>query len=163
MCLYFDVRDDSRCTLSLRKSYYRLWTLLYLSYKRLNAGFVSSSDVNWWTGVLWCFYQTLILTAPIHSDGTHSLTAVYHISPNLMKQQPPLGWTEKECIFIFGKTIALKVVCFVRSATSWLKVTHKHKRKRMSFIGRVCLHIRGICYSDRSCTELQQQTQIIKE
>ncbi len=38
---------------------------------------LSSPDVNWWTGVLWCFYQTLILmhtehpltlilTAPIH-------------------------------------------------------------------------------------------------
>ncbi len=56
-------------------------------------GFVSyrhaaSPDVNWWTGVVWCFYQTLILTAPIHcrasidshSDGTHSLQSIHWLS-----------------------------------------------------------------------------------
>ncbi len=33
----------------------------------------------------------------------------------------------------------------------------------MSFIGQVCLHIRGICYSDRSSTVQQNdRTQIIK-
>ncbi len=36
-------------------------------YRRLNAGFVSSPDDNWWTGVLWCFY----------SDGTHSLQSIH--------------------------------------------------------------------------------------
>ncbi len=49
---------------------------------------LSSPDVNWWTGVLWCFYQTLILTAPIHcrasidshSDGTHSLQSIHWLS-----------------------------------------------------------------------------------
>ncbi len=49
---------------------------------------LSSPDVNCWTGVLWCFYQTLILTAPIHcrasidshSDGTHSLQSIHWLS-----------------------------------------------------------------------------------
>ncbi len=49
---------------------------------------LSSPDVNWWTGVVWCFYQTLILTAPIHcrasidshSDGTHSLQSIHWLS-----------------------------------------------------------------------------------
>ncbi len=39
-------------------------------------------------GLLWCFYQTLILTAPIHcrasidshSDGTHSLQSIHWLS-----------------------------------------------------------------------------------
>ncbi len=29
---------------------------------------------------------------------------------------------------------------------------------RMSFIGQVCLHIRGICYSDRSSTVQQNDS-----
>ncbi len=41
-----------------------------------------------WCGLLWCFYQTLILTAPIHcrasigshSDGTHSLQSIHWLS-----------------------------------------------------------------------------------
>ncbi len=43
-----------------------------------------------------------------------------------MKKQthPNLWWTEDEHIYSFGKTIALMEVCFVRSATLWLKVTY---------------------------------------
>ncbi len=32
------------------------------------------------------------------------------------------------------------------------------ENERMSFIGRVCLHIRGICYSDRSSTVQQNDS-----
>ncbi len=35
---------------------------------------LSSPDVNWWTGLLWCFYQTLILTAPIHCRASMAET-----------------------------------------------------------------------------------------
>ncbi len=49
---------------------------------------LSSPDVNWWTGVLWCFYQTLILTAPIHCRASIAETLMQrHISPNLLKKQ----------------------------------------------------------------------------
>ncbi len=44
---------------------------------------LSSPDDNWWTGVLWCFYQTLILTAPIHCRASITETLMQrHISTN---------------------------------------------------------------------------------
>ncbi len=56
-------------------------------YKRLNAGFVSSPDDNWWTGVLWCFY----------SDGTHSLQSIHYWDTFLQTwwrhTHPDLGWS----------------------------------------------------------------------
>ncbi len=103
MWLDFDVRDDSRCTLSLRKSYYRLWTLLCLSYKRLNAGFVSSPDVNWWTGVLWCLYQTLILTAPIHCRAY--IPETHFVLQIRWRNKLHFWWPENEHILIYGWTI----------------------------------------------------------
>ncbi len=42
-------------------------------------------------GLLWCFYQTLILTAPIHYRASIAETLMQcYISPNLMKTQTPL-------------------------------------------------------------------------
>ncbi len=49
-----------------------------------------------WCGLLWCFYQTLILTAPIHCRASIAETLMQrHISTNLMKKQthPDLRWT----------------------------------------------------------------------
>ncbi len=46
-------------------------------------------------GLLWCFYQTLILTAPIHCRASIAETLMQrHISTNLMKKQthPNLWW-----------------------------------------------------------------------
>ncbi len=44
------------------------YTLVF-ELKTLNARFVLASDVNWWTGVLWCY-----------SDGTHSYPLLRHFS-----------------------------------------------------------------------------------
>ncbi len=47
-------------------------------------------------GLLWCFYQTLILTAPIHCRASIAETLMQrHISTNLMKKQthPDLGFS----------------------------------------------------------------------
>ncbi len=41
-----------------------------------------------WCGLLWCFYQTLILTAPIHCRASICEQIMeWHISPNLKKKQ----------------------------------------------------------------------------
>ncbi len=53
-------------------------------------------------GLLWCFYQTLILTAPIHCRASIAETLMQrHISPNLMKKQTHLllGWPNGQYIF----------------------------------------------------------------
>ncbi len=87
ICVWFNVRDNNRCTYSLRKSYYGL----VLELKCLNAGFVSAQDDNWWT-VDYC--DVFILTAPIH-------LLLRHISTSLMKKQthPDLVWNECELVF----------------------------------------------------------------
>ncbi len=56
---------------------------------------------TWIAGLewLWCFYQTLILTAPIHCRAFINETLMRcYISPNLMKKQIHLylGWPEGE-------------------------------------------------------------------
>ncbi len=66
MWLDFDVRHNSRCTFSLEEE---LWThildiknmicLIFCLLQILTDGLE-------WCGLLWCFNQTLILTAPIH-------------------------------------------------------------------------------------------------
>ncbi len=50
--------------------------------------------------LLWCFYQTLILTAPIHCRASIDETLT-----NLMKKQthPNLRWTEGEYFLILGE------------------------------------------------------------
>ncbi len=82
-----------------RKYYYWLWTHIL---DRSNGLMLKTSwwislifcllqmwtDGLEWCGLLWCFYQTLILTAPIHcrasidshSDGTHSLQSIHWLS-----------------------------------------------------------------------------------
>ncbi len=35
---------------------------------------------------------------------------------------------------------------------------YERRKERMSFIGQVCLHIQGICYSDRSSIVQQNMT-----
>ncbi len=57
-----------------------------------------------WCGLLWCVYQTLILTAPIHCRASIAETLMQrHISTNLMKKQthPDLRWPVDEHILIF--------------------------------------------------------------
>ncbi len=124
--------DSDQNTLSLRKSYYRLWTLLYLNYNHLNAGFVSSPDVNWWTGVLCCPYQTLILTAPIHFH-------CWDIPPNLMKKQthPDLGWTS-ELSFIRVKHVTRSRVNMTEYSF-WVNniLLKKHLNLDSSMISRI--------------------------
>ncbi len=82
-----------------RKCYYRLWTHILDRSNGLmlkTSWWISFSfcllqmltDGLEWCGLLWCFYQTLILTAPIHcrasigshSDGTHSLQSIHWLS-----------------------------------------------------------------------------------
>ncbi len=97
-----------------RKSYYGLWTLC-IWVKRLNAGLVSASNDNWWTGVLCCFYQTLILTAPIHIHAENNST-------NLIKKQthPDLRWTESE--HIFSRFVFLAALSFNKATCLWYTV-----------------------------------------
>ncbi len=77
-------------------------------YKHLNAGFVSSPDDNWWTGVLWCFY----------SDGTHSLPLLRHISPNLMKTHSSWSW---RLVHFWGGELFLQIILFIREILSAMK------------------------------------------
>ncbi len=51
--------------------------------------FKTLTDGLEWCGLLWCFYQTLILTAPIHCRA-HITETLRHISPNLTKKQTHL-------------------------------------------------------------------------
>ncbi len=90
-----DVRDDSRCTFSLRKSYYWLWTLCILVKNVDLFHLLSSPDDNW---VLWIIVMFL---SDSHSDGTHSHPLLRHVSPNLMKKQTPLHlrWSKDEHIW----------------------------------------------------------------
>ncbi len=46
--------------------------LLMMYLFLINTHLLCSPDVNWWTG-WWCFYQTLILTAPIHCRATDAM------------------------------------------------------------------------------------------
>ncbi len=120
ICVWiFDVRDNSRCTLSLRKSYYELWTqisvknILMLDLFQL----LSSPDVNWWTGVLWIIVMFL---SDSHSDGTHSLQSIHcwdtdaethfyksNEETNSSWSQIAWGWAHVQHIFVFGWTIPL--------------------------------------------------------
>ncbi len=55
-----------------------------------------------WCGLLWCFYQTLILTAPIHCRASIAETLMqWCISTNLMKKQthPDLWWSRVSTFF----------------------------------------------------------------
>ncbi len=42
------------------------YRLIFWTFKTGFVSVLSSPDDNWWTGVVWCLYHTLILTAPIH-------------------------------------------------------------------------------------------------
>ncbi len=73
-------------------------------------------------GLLWCFYQTLILTAPIHCRASIAETLMQrHISTNLMKTRthPDLGWPEGEGILIFGVELFYKRVFCVNREDWW--------------------------------------------
>ncbi len=86
MWLDFDVRDNRRCTFSLRKSYHGLWTRISVKNVLMMDLFqlLSSRDVNWWTGVLWIIVMflsavwTLILTAPIHCRASTAEQFIPH-------------------------------------------------------------------------------------
>ncbi len=95
-----------------------LWIMdSYFSWKQL----VSSPDVKWWTGVvwiLWCFYQTLILTAPIHCRASIAERLMQkHISTiwwrnKLITSLMACGWVNYQQISIFGWTILLvNIIC----------------------------------------------------
>ncbi len=78
--------DSDQNTFSLEEAL--LWIMdSYFSKKSMDLfHLLSSPDVNWWTGVLWSgvmFYQTLILTAPIHCRASIAETLMQrHISTN---------------------------------------------------------------------------------
>ncbi len=69
----------------------------------------------WWK-LLWCFYPTLILTAPIHYRASIAETLLQrYISPNLMKKQTHLldGFRVK--------TFLANVQCFCWTIYFWPK------------------------------------------
>ncbi len=110
MWLDFDVRDNSRCTFSLRKSYYGLWThildikcILMLDLFQL----LMLTDGLECCGLLWCFYQTLILTAPIHCRASIAETFLQTWWRN--KLILISGWSEGE--YIFSKNVNFEVNC----------------------------------------------------
>ncbi len=92
-------------------------------------------------GLLWCFYQTLILTAPIHCRASIAETLMQrHISTNLMKKQthPDLRWTEGEHILIFWWTVSLSSLIISRSTSRFLCVELICSRSSSS-CGSVCI------------------------
>ncbi len=111
----FDVRDN-RCTFPPEEEL--LWILIWAKNVLMLDfyQFLSSPDVNWWTGVLWCFNQTLILTAPIHCRVSIAETLMQrHISTDPVKKQthPNLGWPEDT----FSKNFNFNF--FKSQPTSW--------------------------------------------
>ncbi len=78
---------QTRTLFHWRKRYYELWTHILVKNILMIDLFqlLMLTDGLEWCGLLWCFYQTLILTAPIHcrasidshSDGTHSLQSIH--------------------------------------------------------------------------------------
>ncbi len=74
----FNMRDNRRSTFSLEEAL--LWIMdsyfsqkwQFVSYKHV--AFLSSPDVNWWTGVVWIIVMFL---SDSHSDGTHSLQSIH--------------------------------------------------------------------------------------
>ncbi len=95
-------------------------------------------NVNWWTGLvwitLWCFYQTLILTAPIHFRASFAEQVMQcYSSPNLMKKQTWIawGWGHFQLIFIF----ALGEI-FLKKETSNVTLEHKTSLKSLGYICR---------------------------
>jgi len=82
-----------------------VWMMDLLSYRCSSCLLQMLTDGLEWCGLLWCFYQTLILTAPIHCRASIAETPMQcYISPNLMKKQTHLGWSEGKCLanFNFG-------------------------------------------------------------
>ncbi len=81
-----------------------------------NTQFLSSQDVNWWTGVVWIIVMflsavwTLILTAPIHCRGsiTEQVMECYNISPNVFQWKNNLIYIYR-MNFYFGWTIPLTI------------------------------------------------------
>ncbi len=72
MCLDFDVRDNRRSTVSLEEELLSIIDMNYSQKKRFEVKSVlmlvcfSVCLLQMLTDVMWCFYQTLILMAPIH-------------------------------------------------------------------------------------------------
>ncbi len=82
--------------------------------------FLTSQDINWWTGVEWIIVMflsavwTLILTAPIHCRASIAETVMQcYISPNLTRNKTHLhlgwswGWAHFQPNFHYGATIPL--------------------------------------------------------
>ncbi len=44
-----------------------------------NMQFLSSQDINWWTGVVWIIVMFLSAVCQTHFDGTHSLQSCYQL------------------------------------------------------------------------------------
>ncbi len=119
-----------------RKSYYGLWTRILVKSVLMMDLFLTSllktlTDGLEWCRWLWCFYQTLILTAPIHCRASIAETLMQrHISPNLMKKQthPDLRWPEDEHISVLVWTIPLTHIrepceCVVQLLKYYLKIS----------------------------------------
>ncbi len=76
---------------SIEKRYYGLWThILAIQFEDKKTcwwirfiqtrSFKTLTDVLEWCVLLWCFYQTLILTAPIHRRASVAETLMLHSS-----------------------------------------------------------------------------------
>ncbi len=90
---------------------------------------LSSPDDNWWTGVLWCFNQTLILTAPIHCRASIAETLMQcYISPNLMKKKNTHLYLGRPANSISGWTIA----------STWSDIKYLCKNEHFSSLISVC-------------------------
>ncbi len=82
----------------------------FVSYKHSFSLLKTLTDGLEWCVLLWCYYQTLILTAPIHSQQSIRWWVMQcYISPNLMKKQTHLHLGHFQHIFLSGWTIPLNL------------------------------------------------------
>ncbi len=89
--------------------------------------------------LLWCFYQLFGL-----SFWRHPFTAEHPLVSKWWNDTFLQIWWRNKLICILDR---LRLSTFSANFNFW--GTIPLIRIRMSFIGQVCLHIRGICYSDR--------------
>ncbi len=68
-----------------------------------------------------------------------------------------LKWARKQCLWFFGIFyVCRQLLAYSSAVYTWDDNSVSYIR--MSFVGQVCLHIRGICYSERSSTVHQNDS-----
>ncbi len=100
-------------------------------------------------GLLWCFYQTLILTAPIHCRASIAETLMQrHISTNLMKTQthPDLVTFSANCYSYLQSTVPkTEALCHMLQFTALNRVSLVENH----FLVCICVRVLRRC-----CTHL---------